>query len=412
MSKKGVSQRYIPKFTKGVSAVAVAGFLSIGGTASAEALKETKKEKAAVNVSLAPAPKLETSDGAYQVRLAGFLQFDNAETWASRSDPSDDARVRRARIGVRGVVSSDWKYDLMMELSGGEAELFDANVTYTGIKNAAIRIGQFKEPVGLEWATGCPWWTFMDRALIASLTPKRSVGATATTGGKIWRAIAGYFPRNSTIAKSAEEEGVAVGRFYVAPLRKKDRVLHIGFSANHRTPDQVTRTTRFKAKTQTSAPSPLAVDTGKIEDVDSSVTFASEALAILGPFSVQSEFANSRVNRTGLNNLNFQTFYVQASWFVTGETRAYKFKRGAFGRVKPVDKNIGAVELAARFGTLDLSDRDVRGGIMDRYTLGANWYPNTNIRLTVNYVHSNVDEEAPISEDKSNALNIRAQLAF
>ena len=43
-----------------------------------------------------------------------------------------------------------------------------------------------------------------------------------------------------------------------------------------------------------------------------------------------------------------QAYYVQASWFVTGERAIYRKERGAFGKPKPISK-LGALELAIRY---------------------------------------------------------------
>ncbi|MEO0398948.1 MAG: porin [Pseudomonadota bacterium] len=397
------------------SIVIGAVLMTMLSSTSAAADQATTKNADAdeISVSLSPSPQIKTRDNSYSVRLAGFFQFDHAENSAETASVRDASTIRRGRIGVRGVFAKDWKYDFMVETGRDGAEVFDANIAYTGLKNFAVTVGQFKEPLGLEWSTGCPWWSFMDRALIASLTPNRSIGVAATTGGDKWRIHAGHFPSNTSNAKARPENGVTTGRAYITPVNSKRNVLHLGISGSIRNPDVETRSVRFKGKHETAAPGKPTVDTGPITDIDRTTVMGVEALGIFGPLSIQAEYIDNVVHRENAATLNFTSFYFQTSWFITGEVRSYKLKRGGFARVKPKKgSKIGAIQLAARYDKLDLNDKDVAGGSVDRYTVGLNWHPNTNIRLTANYIRSNTDENAPAANDTRNTAAFRAQYAF
>jgi phosphate-selective porin OprO/OprP len=112
-------------------------------------------------------------------------------------------------------------------------------------------------------------------------------------------------------------------------------------------------------------------------------------------------------------NNNFSGWYVQAAWTVTGETKAYNAANGAFSPPKPTNNfaldgsGWGALELTARYSDLNLNDNaldtsnvvtnwvgtsktytyynQVRGGDQRIVTLGANWYPNSVVRVALNY---------------------------
>src|SRR5262249_27574367 len=85
------------------------------------------------------------------------------------------------------------------------------------------------------------------------------------------------------------------------------------------------------------------LDTGLIQAADVQ-TANFEVAAVLGPFSMQSEYtlvnvqdASYPAGKKGkaLGNPTFQGFYVQASYFLTGENRTYDKRFGRFDRIRP-----------------------------------------------------------------------------
>jgi phosphate-selective porin OprO/OprP len=87
--------------------------------------------------------------------------------------------------------------------------------------------------------------------------------------------------------------------------------------------------------------------------------------------------------------------YLQISWFITGEHRAYHPARGTFVQVS-VPGNVfrgdgpGAWQLAARWSTLDLDDGSVAGGRLEDITVGLNWHLNTHCRMMLDGIHSRI----------------------
>ncbi|HYD33808.1 MAG TPA: porin, partial [Methylophilaceae bacterium] len=165
-------------------------------------------------------------------------------------------------------------------------------------------------------------------------------------------------------------------------------------------------------------------DTGNIANFNKIKLGILEASAMYGPFSVQSEFAKGRVERDAGSDLDFDGFYVQAGWTLTGESRTYSAKDGEFKRLKPkspfnLEKgNWGAWEVAARYDQIDLDDDNIRGGEQKRATLALNWYLNENVRLMADYYRSFDLEDSPIltrtggEPDSIDVFNVRAQWAF
>src|SRR5690606_35595823 len=106
-------------------------------------------------------------------------------------------------------------------------------------------------------------------------------------------------------------------------------------------------------------------------------------------------------------------YYVQAGWFITGESHEYSASSATFGGVKPAGSG-GAWVVFARFDALYVytsAPIAVTGEKADSLTPVDNWYMNPLIRLSVNYV--NVDTDTRIGgEDDGDAIVARLQVAF
>lgn len=375
--------------------------------------------RADIIAELTPVPRLHTKDGIYELKVAGFIHFDTVTSFEDELSHGGDTDIRRARFGVRGRAAKIWHYEFMLEGSKDDVEIFDANLAYNGIKNTSIRVGQFKEPVGLEWAAGAPWWTFADRSITAFLSPKRSIGAMVSSGAGNWRLHLAWFGKKPTYSAATGQGTVLSARLHGRPVKTDDAFLHLGASVNSRQIAGDLNTLRLKAKYETSGTGLLSVDTGTIAGVSNSLQLSAEALYQKDSFALQGEYTSLKVRKRIEDTLDFKSWYLQANWFITGEQRPYKPAQGAIGRVKPSAPfktggggGVGAIEVGARIGKLDLNDGMVMGGQLTRYTLGLNWYVNRNIRLTANLIHARVRNRAGVTDDNPTGLNLRAQFAF
>ena len=122
-----------------------------------------------------------------------------------------------------------------------------------------------------------------------------------------------------------------------------------------------------------------------------------EAAWVNGPLSLQGEYMMADADRLGgSSDVDFDGYYVQASYFLTGEHRNYKASEAAFSRIKPKENynaagGPGAWEVKARYSGLDLSDSDITGGKLNDTTAGMNWYLNPNTKIMWDYVHADKD---------------------
>ena len=176
-------------------------------------------------------------------------------------------------------------------------------------------------------------------------------------------------------------------------------------------------TVKFSARPESHITDVKFLNTGKIEDTTSVDRLGLEAAWVSGPWSLQGEYITTRVNRSGgLDDPEFHGGYLYGSWFLTGESRNYKFKKGAFGRVKPLSR-YGAWELAVRFSSLDLDDAGIDGGRERNWTLGVNWYINPHLRVMANYTrvdnNGSADDDGDVpGDDDPSIFQTRIQADF
>jgi phosphate-selective porin len=101
--------------------------------------------------------------------------------------------LRRARIGVEGVMFYDWKYILEVDFANDVTSVKDAYLQYTGLP-VHLTVGHFKTYNSLEHMTSSNYITFMERAaFIEAFGIDRLIGAGASYAGNNWTLSAGVF---------------------------------------------------------------------------------------------------------------------------------------------------------------------------------------------------------------------------
>lgn len=367
----------------------------------------------------------ESANGDFKAQIGGRLQAD-AAFYDSNIPSGDSTDFRRLFVDLRGTVYRDWDYRFQYDFARPNGNtstrgIRDAYFKYTGFDAGNITIGQFKAPFGLEHLTSSLNNTFLERGLNHVFTPDRRIGVGFDTAGDNWTFAIGGF---GSPAESSEDNSNAdsdegwnlIGRVTATPFKSDNGFLHVGLAARQNWAQETDSNVRFRERPEVHADGARLVDTGNIANVDDAQSYGLELAGVYGPFSVQSEFIQTKLQRDAAEDLTFDGWYVYASYFLTGESRPYK--NGVFDRIKPnaaVGKGgYGAWEVAARFSTVDLTDGSVIGGELDNATLGLNWYATDNVRFAANYVKVlDVDRPGHVNDDlDGDIFAIRAQIDF
>ena len=354
---------------------------------------------------------VKTADNEFSAKVGGRIQVDSAWYDRGHSDISNKTEIRRARLYIQGHMFNDWGYKLQYDFTGsGKAGIKDAFITYNGFEHVQLKLGNFKDPFMLQEQTSSKYVTFTERSLVDTFLSGRHIGIMASTKHKHWTASTGFFGDSV----SGKDNGWSVStRLTYAPINEKTRVLHVGIASDYRnTGDK--ESVRFKQRAETHVIGSNIIDTGTIYFADNILKLGAELAVVEGAFSLQSEYIWTTIERNGRPDLDFDGWYAEAGYFLTGESRNYK--KGHFGGVSP-DRVVGrggwgAWQFAVRYSSVDLNDHEIDGGQADSVTVGLNWFPTSTLRFSGNYVNVLDLDGGHQHEIEPSLFQVRGQWAF
>ncbi|MEW8625735.1 MAG: porin [Candidatus Thiodiazotropha sp.] len=358
-----------------------------------------------------------SSDGEFSATLGGRLLLDAAYYDEDKNSLGNGTELRSARLEMEGRIYADIIYELSVDFADGDADMKDAWLAYDAYHPWRFTLGHFKEPFSLEELTSRKYLTFMERALPNALVTGRNMGLGLHWYGEQISVAAGLFgdDYNDDSDDEGDEGWGGSTRVTYAPLATDRSVVHFGVSASHRKLDDEEEY-RVDSRPESHLTDIHYLDTGKIKQSRTLTLVGLESAWVYGEASLQGEWIASNLERDDAADIEFSGWYIQASWFPTGESRHYKSQQARFGRVNPLSDQ-GALELALRYSTLDLNDQDVEGGSSDQLAFAVNWYYKPQLRFMMNYIVVNNDRYADAdgdveNEDEPNILQLRAQVDF
>ncbi|KAF1716104.1 OprO/OprP family phosphate-selective porin [Pseudoxanthomonas wuyuanensis] len=277
-----------------------------------------------------------------------------------------------------------------------------------------FRIGQMKLPLGFEGNTSTRNGSLMENSLpTQAFYQGRRIGVDWAFERPRYLLNAGYYGQD---LQGNNNGSTAAARAAWIPFNAAGQVLHLGVSASEERPEseinglgvRVLPSVRWRAKPEASLTAVRLVDSGTLTQVDRIRRSGLEALWIRGPYSLQGEYLRQRTQRdAGLPSYSADGFYLFGSWLLTGGSRPYS--GGNVGNPKPAGKH-GALELLARYSSIDLDSDGIAGGRQRNWTLGANWYLHQNFKFQANYVR--VDAERGQASADPHAFELRGQFSF
>jgi phosphate-selective porin OprO/OprP len=434
-----------------------------------QALQESLTQMQAAMVKTTPswkgAPLYEDKEAGWSFKIRGRLQYDVGYV----NNPNDaivtrnlgfNARARRIRLGAEGAIPGGFGYKCEADFANASVGFGDCIVSYAPAgRPYSIAIGNQETNNGLEQISSSRWSSFVERSAFndAFINTRRlglNLGYVNKAGDL--RVNGGLFTAHSIDSTLDNDGWIGATRVVYSPLSGGNQ-LHFGLNYQHREfqsnngaiastsagQPSTNQLARYRARPFSQLTDQRFVDTqnfaAKGDDiigVEAAGIFKSLHIAAEGQylktraynsgdtvtFNPASDDPADSLDLFGSpnqyvanGNPSFWGGYIEAGYFLTGETRGYK--AGAWDRTKvlsPFSKGgWGAIQLNGRVDYLDLSSKKLRNGCTNNFITGVcvqpavgtrlgkggeqlgflaglTWIPEDYFRVLLNYSHASI----------------------
>ncbi|MCX7400056.1 MAG: porin [Planctomycetales bacterium] len=274
-----------------------------------------------------------------------------------------------------------------------------------------MRVGNVKEPIGLEHLHSSRYLDFMERSYNQDVfygpfnngfTPGVLFFDNWDEENGTWST--GFFKNTTNVFAYGLGEGEYAWTSratYLPWYEEEGRYLaHVGLSGSIRDPNNGSQRYRARGSLRNGPGSlnPVLADTGSFTSTQTDMLNFESALQ-LDSLLLEAEYCVSQDQNTAFGDVTMYGWYAEALYFLSGEHRDYEKKTGVFGRVVPHNNygdcgSLGAWQVGARYSKVNLIDGLLDGGQLEDVTVGLNWFLNPNLKIQNNYIYTIRDAQA------------------
>lgn len=317
----------------------------------------------------------------------------------------NEIELRQARLDLRSKLNKDWQAEFQVSFddSNSSPQVGDAYIAFSQWDDLTITVGQAKEPFGLEELIGSSSSNLIEQSMATrAFAPGRNPGVGLA--GHRWPFLLALGAYETADRENKRDTYALTGRLVIVPWECKKHVFHLGVAGSVRDFGEEIYRIMEQAEVHTAAKIVRSIETQAKE-----VRLLGKELAwAIGPFSIQAEHMTAFIEAAAGDDAVYKGYYIQGSYFLTGEYRPYK--HGRFRQIKPINY-FGAFELTSGYSILDAVDNK-RGVRVENLTLGLNYYLGKRIRLMVNYIKTNLIDGLSGEKGKAEAISSRLQYSL
>jgi phosphate-selective porin OprO/OprP len=348
--------------------------------------------------------------GPVNLRPYVYGQFDLGDAFHGRPDaPDGGVETRRFRLGARAELPQDVTVGFIWDFGNegldgprwSQSRLYEAAVSYSGLKPFTIRAGAFEPNLTMEDSQSSADTLFLEHAAIVDLAGAivdgGRTGLEISARGERWLASTTLVGPRVGYGDDARERAV-MGRAAGLVVQQDNLAIHLGLDAlwRFRTPQENGQRPGVElsnAPEYTISPESY-LSTGFIE-AKSMASGGIEAGVASGPFWASGEYYRIRVDRTDGKNPWFGGWYAQSAWMLFGPRRQWSSEDGAWAAPKPeplspAQGHWGSLELGGRFSHANLRSADIDGGRQDVWSASLGWWPHETVRTLLQYQHARI----------------------
>jgi phosphate-selective porin OprO/OprP len=376
-----------------------------------DAIEQKEAAEPTVQVGEGKGLTITSADKNFQLRLSGYFQADDhAFIGGNPSSNTDQFFIRSARPTFDAKIYDNFSARLMFDFGSGQTALLDAYGDYNAADAFNLRVGKFKDPIGIERWQAEKNVLFVERGMTTNLVPYRDNGV-GVYGNLIpgtieyQVALTNGAPDLVNATNSTDDDQNVTARVFTHPFHNTDNGILKGIgvgvagsygnrngsgsnaelTSGYVTPAQ----TKFFTYTVGASAATTAFASGP------QWRFNPEATYYNGPFSILSEYV---VEDQGLRlggttrTLQNNAWMLASTYVLTGEDAKFDgvIPRNNFD---PIHDQWGAFELVGRFSQLHVDDAafpifaslSTSAKAAQETTLGGTWYLNPMIKFNLDF---------------------------